>query len=144
MRSLGRLAAKCRVVPGSGALVLALVGPITAAAALPTLHLTAIVYDARLLPNGAVSSREELTEGRHLVGEDFSRCQPNSKRTVRCTGSYTLTQGTIRFAGTIPKVGDKNRLMITGGTGPYKHARGNVLTEYNRTGTRAKETITFR
>jgi hypothetical protein len=130
----------------TGVLVLlfALVGPVTAARALPALHLTAFVYDVRSTPDGTVSSREELTEGRDRVGEDFSRCVPNSRRTVRCAGSYTLTQGTIRFAGTISNTGNKNRLMITGGTGRYKHARGSILTEYNRSGTGAKETITFR
>jgi hypothetical protein len=32
---------------------------------------------------------------------------------------------------------------MTGGTGDYKDARGTVLTEYNKAGTKAQETLTF-
>jgi hypothetical protein len=33
---------------------------------------------------------------------------------------------------------------MTGGSGAYKSARGTVLTEYNKAGTRAKETLSFK
>jgi len=125
---------------------LALVG-ITAPradATLPTLHLSALVYDQHLASDGTFSSRERLTQGTARVGEDFSRCTPSSKTTVHCTGSYTLSGGTFSIAGTISNSSDTNRLEVTGGTGRYRGARGSVLTEYNRSGTRAKETITFK
>jgi hypothetical protein len=115
-----------------------------AVASLPALHLSAVVYDKHVASNGTFSSRERLTQGATHVGEDFSRCTPNSKTTVHCTGSYTLTQGSFNIAGTIANTSNTNRLTITGGTGRYKHAHGTVLTEYNRTGSRAKETITFK
>lgn len=92
---------------------------------------------------GTISSHEKLSQGSSRVGEDHSRCVPNSKKTVHCTGSYKLSRGVFYIAGTISKSGSTNRLQITGGTGLYKHARGAVTTEYNRAGTRAKETIVF-
>jgi len=58
-------------------------------------------------------------------------------------GSHTLSGGTIDFSGTISTTTDTNRLSMTGGTGSYKNARGTVLTEYNRAGTKARETLTF-
>ena len=63
---------------------------------------------------------------------------------MHCTGSYRLAHGTIEFAGVISSSSNTNRLAITGGTGSYRSARGTVLTEYNRAGTKAKETIFFR
>jgi hypothetical protein len=113
-------------------------------ATLPTLHVSALVYDKQTTSGGTFSSREKLTRGGAHIGEDFSRCTPNSKTTVRCTGSYTLSGGTFQIAGTISNDSNTNRLEITGGTGRYRGARGNVLTEYNRAGTSAKETITFK
>jgi hypothetical protein len=117
--------------------------PAVASATLPAIHLNAVIYDKHVSSNGTVSSREKLSQGTKHVGEDYSRCVPSSKSTVHCTGSYTLTHGTIAFAGTISNASDTNRLTITGGTWSYKHAHGSVLTEYNQTGTHAKETITF-
>ena len=114
-----------------------------ASATLPTLHVSASVYDKHATP-GTFSSREKLTQGSTRIGEDFSRCTSNSKTTVRCSGSYTLSGGTFQIAGTISNDSNTNRLEITGGTGRYKGARGSVLTEYNRAGTSAKETITFK
>jgi hypothetical protein len=114
-----------------------------AGASLPTLHLSAVVYDVHTSAGGTVSSHEKLSQGTKHVGEDLSSCVPNSEKTVHCTGSYKLSQGTFSIAGTISKTGTTNRLQITGGTGPYKHAHGTVVTEYNRAGTRAKETISF-
>jgi hypothetical protein len=112
-------------------------------AAPASLHLTAYVYDAHA-SGGAFSSREKLFEGSRKVGEDYSRCTEVSARSTRCVGSYTLSQGTIQFSGTISTAGDTNRLSITGGTGSYKDVRGTVLTEYNRSGTKAQETLTFK
>jgi hypothetical protein len=115
------------------------------ASAVPsTLHLNAVVYDVHTSKGGAVSSKEKLTQGTKAIGEDSSRCTPASKTTVRCAGSYTLTNGTLQISGTIPRAGDVNHLAVTGGTGSYKGARGTVVTEYNKAGTKAKETITFR
>jgi hypothetical protein len=108
-----------------------------------TLHLTATVYDGHT-SKGVYSSKEKVYEGTTKLGEDSSSCTKKTSSTVRCTGSYKLRRGTILFAGTISNASDTNRLSITGGSGAYKGARGTVLTEYNRTGTRAKETITFR
>jgi hypothetical protein len=114
-----------------------------AGASPPTLRLSAVVYDVHTSAGGTVSSHEKLSQSAKHVGEDYSSCVPNSKKTVHCTGSYKLSQGTFSIAGTISKSATTNRLQITGGTGPYKHAHGSVVTEYNRAGTHAKETITF-
>ena len=108
----------------------------------PTLHLSATVYDTHT--SGHVfSSKERLFQGTTKVGEDSSRCTETSSTATHCVGSYTLTHGTIQFSGTISNASDTNRLKITGGTGTYKGARGTVLTEYNKAGTKAKETLTF-
>jgi hypothetical protein len=107
------------------------------------LHLSAVVFDAHK-SKGVFSSKEKLFQGTAKVGEDASRCAESSKIAVRCTGSYTLTHGTIQFSGTISNASNTNRLTITGGTGGYKGARGTVLTEYNKAGTKAKETLTFK
>jgi hypothetical protein len=117
--------------------------PAAASAKPATLHLTAIVYDVHD-SNGVFSSKEKLSEGTTHVGEDSSRCTKASKGTLHCVGSYELTHGTLQFSGTIPAAENTNRLAITGGTGVYKGVRGTVLTEYNKPGTRAKETITFK
>ena len=106
------------------------------------LHLTATVYGLHS-SKGVYSSKEKVFEGSTKLGEDVSNCTKRSPSTVHCTGSYKLTHGTILFSGTISSSSDTNRLKITGGTGSYKNARGTVLTEYNKTGTKAKETITF-
>jgi hypothetical protein len=118
--------------------------PAVAVAAPSTLHLNAVVYDVHTGNGEVVSSKEKLTQGTTPVGEDSSRCTPASKTTVRCTGSYTLKHGTLQFSGTISRSGATNHLSVTGGTGSYKNARGTVVTEYNRAGTKAKETITFK
>jgi hypothetical protein len=118
--------------------------PAVASATPSTLHLNAVVYDVHTGKGEVVSSKEKLTQGTTRVGEDSSRCTPASKTTVRCVGSYTLTHGTLQFSGTIPRSGETNRLSVTGGTGVYKNARGTVVTEYNKAGTKAKETITFK
>lgn len=118
--------------------------PAVASAVPATLHLNAVVYDVHTSKGEVVSSKEKLSQGSTAVGEDSSRCTPASKTTVRCVGSYTLTHGTLQFSGTIPRSGETNRLSITGGSGAYKNARGTVLTEYNKPGTKAKETITFK
>jgi hypothetical protein len=118
--------------------------PSAASAAPPTLHLNAVVYDVHTSKGGAVSSKEKLTQGTTAIGEDSSRCTPASKTTVRCVGSYTLTHGTLQISGTIPRAGNVNHLAVTGGTGSYKGVRGTGVTEYNKAGTKAKETITFR
>jgi Dirigent-like protein len=115
-----------------------------ASAAPSTLHLNAAVYDVHTSKSGVVSSKEKLTQGTTAIGEDFSRCAPASKTTVRCVGSYTLTRGTLQISGTIPASGDVNHLAVVGGTGAYRSAHGTVVTEYNKAGTKAKETITFR
>ena len=109
----------------------------------PTLHLNAIVYDAHWSMR-VYSSREKVFEGTTKVGEDYSRCTETSKTAVHCVGSYALKHGTIQFSGTISNESDTNRLTITGGTGTYKGARGSAVTEYNKLGTRAKETLTFK
>jgi hypothetical protein len=108
----------------------------------PTLHLSAIVYDTHA-SMGVFSSKEKVYQGATKVGEDQSRCTETSNTAVHCVGSYTLKHGTIKFSGTISNASDTNRLKITGGTGTYKGARGTVLTEYNKAGTRAKETLSF-
>jgi len=83
-----------------------------------------------------------LYEGAKKVGEDYSRCTEVSASATHCVGSYTLSHGTFQISGTISTSSDTNRLSITGGTGSYKGVRGMVLTEYNRAGTKAQETIT--
>ena len=118
--------------------------PAAAFAAPPTLHLNAVVYDVHTGKGEVVSSKEKLTQGSTPAGEDSSRCTPASRTTVRCVGSYTLKRGTLQFSGTISRSGGSNRLNVTGGTGSYENARGTVVTEYNRAGTKAKETITFK
>jgi hypothetical protein len=116
----------------------------TVAAAHPaTLHLTATVYDGHV-SKGVYSSKEKVYDGTTKLGEDSSSCSKKTSSTVHCAGSYKLTHGTILFSGTISNSSNTNRLTITGGTGSYKDARGTVLTEYNKAGTKAKETITFK
>jgi hypothetical protein len=112
-------------------------------ASVATLHLRALVYDVHS-SKGVFSSREKLFQGNTKVGEDYSRCTEVSKHLTHCVGSYALDHGTIQFAGTISNASDTNRLTITGGTGRYKATRGTVLTEYNKAGTKANETLTFR
>jgi hypothetical protein len=107
-----------------------------------TLHLNAVVYDAHLSKE-VFSSKEKLFQGTAKIGEDYSRCAPASRTTYRCNGTYLIGNGSIQFAGTISRTNNTNTLKITGGTGTYKGARGTVLTEYNKAGTRAKETLTF-
>jgi hypothetical protein len=103
-----------------------------------TLRLTATVYDVH-----PYSSKEKVYEGTTKVGEDSSTCTKRTSSTIHCIGSYKLTNGTILFSGTISNSSNTNRLAITGGTGRYKNVRGAVLTEFNKAGTKAKETITF-
>lgn len=124
-------------------LVVALASATPAAMAVSTtLHLTAIVYQNS--HRGTVyTSKERVYEDGSRIGSDISVCTEVSGTKFHCTGSYTLTHGTMRFSGTIPLISNTNRLTITGGTGSYKGAHGTVLTEYNRAGTSAKETITF-
>jgi hypothetical protein len=123
---------------------IALASASIASAASATLHLSAIVQKPKSLGGGAYTTKEELFEGTRRIGEDVSRCSETSRNSneFRCTGSYTLTRGTIDFAGTVRS--GSNRLAMTGGTGAYRGARGTVQTEYNKTSTRAKETLTFR
>jgi hypothetical protein len=132
-------------IPAVAALALITAGgtfSAVAAAHPATLHLTATVYDVHTVKDVS-SSKERVYEGSMKVGEDSSTCTRKTSSTAHCTGSYRLTDGTIRFSGTISS-SNTNRLTITGGTGSYKGARGTVLTEYNRLGTKAKETITFK
>jgi hypothetical protein len=124
------------------ALLAAAVFPAVAVARPPTLHLTATVYDVHS-SKGVVSSKEKVYSGTTKLGEDSSTCTKKTSSTTRCTGSYKLMHGTFTFSGTISSTGDTNRLAVTGGTGSYKGVRGTVLTEYNKAGTKAKETITF-
>jgi Dirigent-like protein len=118
--------------------------PAIASAKPATLRLSAVVYDVHSGQGEVITSKEKLSQGVGSVGEDSSRCTPVSKTTVHCTGSYKLTHGTLQIAGTIPRVANTNHLSVVGGTGAYKGARGTVVTEYNKPGTRAKETITFK
>jgi hypothetical protein len=112
-------------------------------AAPATLHLTAYVYDAHS-GKGVFSSHEKVYEGSQKLGEDYSRCtEASNHRSTHCVGSYTISGGTIDFAGTISTSSDTDRLAMTGGTGRYKDARGTVLTEYDKAGTKARETLTF-
>jgi hypothetical protein len=108
-----------------------------------TLHLNAIVYDTHTSMH-VFSSKERLFQGTTKVGEDSSRCTETSSTATHCAGSYTLKHGTIQFSGTISNASDTNRLTITAGTGTYKGVHGTVLTEYNKAGTKAKETLTFK
>jgi hypothetical protein len=124
------------------ALLAAAVLPAVAVARPPTLHLTATVYDVHS-SKGVVSSKEKVYSGTTKLGEDSSACTKKASSTVHCTGSYRLMHGTFTFAGTISSTGDTNRLAVTGGTGSYKGVRATVLTEYNKAGTKAKETVTF-
>lgn len=84
-----------------------------------------------------------MYQGSTRLGEDSSRCTEVSTTKTHRIGSYTLTHGTIKFSGAISNASDTNRLRITGGTGTYKGVHGTVLTEYNKAGTKAKETLTF-
>ena len=147
MRAISLRFAWVRVTVSTAALLLgatAFVLPAAASATPATLHLNAVVYDVHSGKGEVVSSKERLSQGSKSVGEDSSRCMPASKTTVHCAGSYTLTHGTLQFSGTIPRSGETNHLTVTGGTGACKGARGTVVTEYNETGTNAKETITFK
>ncbi|HXN37490.1 MAG TPA: hypothetical protein VN892_05605 [Solirubrobacteraceae bacterium] len=108
-----------------------------------TLHLNATVYDVHA-SKGVYSSKEKVYERTEKLGEDFSSCTQPTSATYHCTGSYKLMHGTILFSGTISSSSNTNRLTITGGTGSYKDAKGTILTEYNKAGTKAKETITFK
>jgi hypothetical protein len=119
------------------------IGPAAAQAKPTTLHLNAVVYDLHKTAR-VYSSRERLFVGTSKVGEDSSRCVLVSK-IVQCTGSYTLAHGTLKIAGTLTSPTDPLRitLKITGGTGSYKGAHGTVVTVYNKTETKAKETLTF-
>jgi hypothetical protein len=125
------------------ALLVTMVFPAVAGAHLATLHLSATVYDGHT-SKGVYSSKERVYEGAKKIGEDSSSCTKRSSSTVHCVGSYRFTHGTISFAGTISNSSDTNRLAIISGTGSYRGARGTVSTEYNKAGTKAKETISFR
>jgi hypothetical protein len=110
-----------------------------------TLHLSAVVYDVRSSNGGHLtSSKEKVYEGTSKLGEDYSRCTQTTKGSAHCIGSYTLKGGSILFSGTVSTASDTDRLAITGGTGSYRGARGTVVTEYNKAGTKAKETLTFK
>ena len=119
------------------------VSPIPVSSVRSDRHLTAYVYDAHT-SGRTFPSREKLFEGSSKVGEDYSRCTEVSRRSTHCVGAYTLSHGTIQFSGTISTPSDTNRLSITSGTGSYKGVRGTVLTEYNKAGTKAQETLTFK
>jgi hypothetical protein len=120
----------------------ALLSPPLAGALPATIHLTATVHAGRCT-GGVCPSRETVFEGTTRVGEDSSRCTQISKIQFHCVGSYALRRGTITFAGTTG-ISNSNRLAISGGTGAYRGVRGTVLTEFNKAGTKAKETLTFR
>jgi hypothetical protein len=140
VRHLARTPARASLLAAAVASVAASV----AGAAPATLHLNAVVEKPKSSSGATYTTKEELFEGTRRVGEDVSRCTETSSDSnlFHCVGSYTLTHGTIKFSGTV-KSGN-NRLSMTGGTGAYKSARGTVLTEYNKAGTRAKETLSFK
>jgi len=114
--------------------------PSVASATVVTLHLNAVVFGVHE-GKGVFLSRERVSDGKGLVGEDSTRCVSISRSKIRCHGIYTLPQGTIRFSGTQPRFTDSNLLAITGGTGAYAGAHGIVLTQFNRSGSRAKELL---
>lgn len=124
--------------------VSAAVAASTSQAAPAPLHFSAVVYGKHTSSDGDFSSHERLSANGKRAGEDFSRCsRVDGGHDYKCSGSYTLTHGTIDFSGVIPAARNSNTLNITGGTGSYKNARGHVHTVYNAAGTRATETITF-
>jgi hypothetical protein len=124
------------------AVLLAAAPPATAATP-STLHLNAFVYDAHWSKGRVFASKERLFQAGKLVGEDFSSCT-TSKTIARCVGEYKLRRGTLRISGAVPASSNNNRLRLKGLTGIYEGARGTVLTEYNKAGTQATETLTFR
>jgi hypothetical protein len=105
------------------------------------LHFNAVIHKPGR-QGKVLTSKETLYESGKVVGQDVSRCTETPSSRLQCRGTYTLHNGTIRFAGTIGF--GNNRIPITGGTGTYRGAHGTVSTIFNKTETRATETLMFR
>ncbi len=131
----------------AAAAVLACCGPPIAAcpaAAAPTpLQLSVVVAYRQARPNGSYELRELVYGGARQIGEGSVRCsRPLGGRRL-CSGSVTLEEGLIDFAGSIYGSGATTRFAITGGGGRYRRTRGTVVSVFSRSGTRAAETIDF-
>ncbi len=75
------------------------------------------VFESRLVQKG------------EQVGRDFVRCMLGV-RTFTCEGTFLLAgRGKIAVAGTLFSGGSDFRLPITGGTGVFKGARGQLTVE---------------
>lgn len=108
------------------------------------LHLAATIHGVKETPLGETTSHETLRQAGRPAGRGFSACRPlNQGHTARCVGTYHLHGGTLAFAGAVAVGARAQTLTITGGTGRYRDAEGSVLTEYDRNGTHARETISI-
>ncbi len=135
-----RRAAAVVVVNCCKALICAGVG----AAAPAPLHLSVVVGFRQFRTNGSYELRDLVYTGARQTGEGSTRCSRLLQGRRRCSGSFTLEQGQIDFAGSAPNSSTSTtRFTITGGGGRYSRSRGTVLSVYSRGGTRAAETINF-
>ncbi|HXD55504.1 MAG TPA: hypothetical protein VN618_12165 [Solirubrobacteraceae bacterium] len=107
-----------------------------------TLHLAATIYGVDETLLGKVTSHEALRRAGKPAGQVFSACEPLEEgQTAHCTARYRLRGGTLSLAGAVA-VGDRTQtLTITGGTGRYRGAEGSLLSERDRSGTHARETL---
>jgi hypothetical protein len=114
-----------------------------AAGAPAPLHLSIVVAYRQANPNGSYELREVVYAGARQSGEGSVRCsRPLGGRRL-CSGSVTLEQGLIDFAGSIYGSGATTRFAITGGDGRYRRTRGTVVSVFSRGGTRVAETVAF-
>ncbi len=107
------------------------------------MRLSVVVAFKQVNANSSYELRELVYAGARQTGEGSTRCSRPLQGGRRCSGSFTLEQGQIDFAGWISGSGATTRFAITGGGGRYRNRRGTVLSVYSHGGTRVAETITF-
>ena len=75
------------------------------------------------------------------VGANHGYCVALTQRLSHCAGTARLMGGTIEFAGNVSN-SSQFRIAITGGTGPFKGAEGQVTVQnLNASGSLSRDTI---
>jgi hypothetical protein len=129
------------------ALFLAVAGltivPAIAGAAPPSL--TVVGTQITIHQSGkTVTFTETLRLRSRLVGGNAVTCTLISGKSIyRCHALYTFSRGTVIASGKVDKANPNNHLFISGGTGVYDGAKGNLaLHDIGKTN-RTRETFNF-
>jgi hypothetical protein len=76
------------------------------------------------------------------VGSNHGYCIVLKGELVHCVGSGRLAGGTIEFAGNVPGQKSDFRIAVTGGTGSFQGAEGQVVIHnLNNAGTLSRDVI---